>query len=37
MAILWILREFYAIFSAMQASDDVMIYAGVMCWVNASK
>jgi len=30
MAILWIQREFCAIFSAMQASDDITIYAGVV-------
>jgi len=31
MAILWMQEEFCAILSAMQASDDVMIYAGVVC------
>jgi len=31
MAILWIQMEFCAILSAMQASDDVMIYASVIC------
>jgi len=37
MAILHIQREFCAIFSAMQASDDVVIYARIVCWVNDSK
>jgi len=31
MAILWTQKEFCTIFLAMQASDDVMIYAGVIC------